>query len=61
MNNYIVTAYNKDTNKAFCAVVTACNAKEAKHDFHEIYRHGNYLILSATQLPEGCVIVRKID
>lgn len=59
--DYIVTAHNKDTNKAFCTVITARNAREVKHDFHEIYRHGNYLILSVTQLPEGCVIVRKID
>lgn len=58
--NYIVIAQNKDTNKVFCAVVIS-TTREVKRDFHEIYRHGNYHILSVTQLPEGCTINKKID
>lgn len=50
--NYAVVYQNLETKKVNSATFYSRSEAAAKHDFHECYRHGNYLILTVVEIPE---------
>ena len=49
---YALVVQNADSKKVFMTTTYAKSEGEAKHNFHECYRHANYNILSVTAIPE---------
>ena len=52
MKNYAIVFWSRDSRKVKMTIVSSGSESEARHDFHEIYRHGRCEILSVTALPE---------
>lgn len=52
MKNYAIVFWSRDSRKVKMTVISASSESEARHDFHEIYRHGRHEILSVTTLPK---------
>ena len=50
--NYAVVYQNLDTKKVNSDTFYARSEAEARHDFHECYRHGDYRILAVVEIPE---------
>lgn len=49
---YALVFQNTDNKKVRMDVFMGKSEGEAKHTFHECYRHGNYKILSVAEIPE---------
>ena len=52
IKNYAIVFWSRDSRKVKMTIVSAGSESGARHDFHEIYRHGRCEILSVTALPE---------
>lgn len=52
IKKYAIVFWSRDSRKVKTTIVSAGSESEARHDFHEIYRHGRCEILSVTALPE---------
>jgi hypothetical protein len=52
MKTYAVTFLNKDNWKVLVDCFNGNSESDARHDFKECYRHGNYQILGVVELPE---------
>lgn len=52
IKKYAIVFWSRDSRKVKMTIVSAGSESEARHDFHEIYRHGRCEILSVTALPE---------
>lgn len=50
--NYAVMYQNMETKKVNSATFYSRSDIEARHDFRECYRHGNYRILAVVEIPE---------
>ena len=50
--NFAVLYQNMDTKRINNATFCCRSESEARHDFHECYRHGNYRILAVVEIPE---------
>lgn len=50
--SFAVVFQNTDNKKVSVDIFTAKSATEARGDFKECYRHGNYKIISTTEIPE---------
>lgn len=50
--NYAVVYQNVDTKKINLTSFYSRSESEARHDFHECYRHANYRILAVAEIPE---------
>lgn len=53
MKNYVLIVLSEKTKRVFTTVFTANSVSGAKRDFRECYRHGEYTILSVTEIPDG--------
>lgn len=50
--NYAVVYQNMETKRVNSDTFYSRSAAEARHDFSECYRHGNYRILVVVEIPE---------
>lgn len=50
--NYAVVFQNMATKKVNSVTVYSRTESAARHDFNEIYRHGDYRILAVVEIPE---------
>ena len=50
--NYAVVYQNMETKRVNSATFYSRSVAEARHDFRECYRHGNYRILAVVEIPE---------
>ena len=52
MKNYVVLFIRKSNNKMGFDVFYAGSEAEALHNFHEVYRHDDYHIVTVVEKPE---------
>lgn len=50
--NYAVLFQNTETKKVSNYTFYARSEREARHDFREVFRHGDYLILAVAEIPD---------
>ena len=50
--SYAVVYQNLETKRVNSATFCSRSEAEARHDFHECYRHGDYRILAVVEIPE---------
>lgn len=53
MKNYVLIVLAENTKRVFTTVFTCNSEYEAQRDFKACYRHGEYTILSVTEIPDG--------
>ena len=50
--HYAVMFLAPEKRRPSCDIFYARSANEARRDFREVYRHGEYTILAVTEMPE---------
>ena len=50
--DWALLIYNADTGKVSTEIFTEVSASEARRDFNDCYRHGNWKILAVAEVPD---------